>query len=159
MKTHIPHTHKLILALAVVLLLAGTAVAGERTDGMEAENAPALLYMGQASIRITTEDGKVIYIDPYAGTAEQYASAADLILVTHTHFDHSAVEKVKNRADGCKIITHKEAVVRGKHQTFDLGFVRVEAVEADYNRWHDVRECAGYVLTFRNGAKITGKQQ
>lgn len=51
--------------------------------------------MGQASIRITTEEGRVIYIDPYAGTDEQYEPTADLILVTHGHFDHNQIEKVK----------------------------------------------------------------
>ena len=35
----------------------------------EAEPAPKakLLYMGHASLRITTPENKVIYIDPYAG--------------------------------------------------------------------------------------------
>ena len=57
--------------------------------------APTLLYMGQASIRIVTGQGKVIYIDPYAGDA--YDLPADLILVTH---DHSDVDKVSNRSPG-----------------------------------------------------------
>ena len=35
-------------------------------------------YMGQGTARITTEDNKVIYIDPYAG--DDYSAAADLIL-------------------------------------------------------------------------------
>ena len=30
----------------------------------------------------------------------------------------------------------------------------VEAVEAGFNRWHDVRDCVGYVLTFTNGVKL-----
>ena len=45
-------------------------------------------------------------------------------------------------------------MVNGEHQTFDLGYVKVEAVEAGYNRLHDVRECAGYVLTFSNGRSV-----
>ena len=48
-----------------------------------------LLYMGQASMRIITAEGKVIYIDPYTG---DYTMPANLILVTHGHFDYCAVE-------------------------------------------------------------------
>ena len=116
------------------------------------EDSPHLLYMGQASLRIITPENKVIYIDPYAGDA--YDLPADLILVTHDHFDHSAVDRVTERSEDCRIITHREAVVNGEHQVFELPYVTVEAVEAGYNRWHDVNECVGYVLTFRNGKSV-----
>ena len=121
-------------------------------DTKEDCDAPKLLYQGQASIRIVTPEGKVIYIDPYAG--DGYNLSADLILVTHGHFDHSDVDKVKRRQKSCQVITHREALKDGKHQVFDLGYVKVEAVEAGYNDWHDVKECVGYVLTFTNGKSV-----
>lgn len=111
-----------------------------------------LLYMGQASIRIATENGKVIYVDPYAG--DQYDLAADLILVTHEHFDHNAVAKVRNRKPDCRIIRAKDAIIDGIHQSFHIDNITIEAVEAGYNSHHDVRECVGYVLTFGNGRKV-----
>lgn len=118
----------------------------------ENTSAAKLLYMGHASIRITTPEGKVIYIDPYAG--DGYAPAADLILVTHSHFDHTALDKIANRAPDCRIVTWKEALAGGRHQTFDLGYATVEAVEAGYNRNHSVKECVGYVLTLSDGICI-----
>ena len=118
----------------------------------EPDKAPVLLYMGQASMRIVTPENKVIYIDPYAGDA--YELPADLILVTHDHFDHCAVDRVENRSDDCVIITQEEALENGKHQVYELDYVTVEAVEAGYNRWHDVRDCVGYVLTFSNGVSL-----
>ncbi len=118
----------------------------------EPSPAATLLYQGQASLRIVTGEGKVIYIDPYAG--DSYDLPADLILVTHGHYDHSAVDKIENRNPDCQIITHREAVINGEHQIFDLGYVTVEAVEAGYNYWHDVNECAGYVVTFSDGHSI-----
>lgn len=121
-------------------------------DESAVQNIPTLLYMGQASIRIVTEENKVIYIDPYAG--DTYDLPADLILVTHEHYDHSNIDKVQNRSKDCEIITHKEAIVNGEHMTFELGYVTVDAVEAGFNDWHDVNECAGYVLTLNNGSSV-----
>ena len=111
-----------------------------------------LLYQGQASIRVVTAEGNVIYIDPYAG--DGYDLAADLILVTHSHFDHNQISKIANRKPDCRIITWAEAIQEGEHQVFDLGYVTVEAVEAGFNSMHDVSECVGYVLTFSNGASV-----
>ena len=51
-----------------------------------------LLYQGHASVRITSNDGKVCYIDPFAG--EGYERPCDLCLITHEHYDHNAVDKL-----------------------------------------------------------------
>ena len=133
----------------------GTDQEGEESeDAFQAnsQETAKLLYMGQASIRITTKEGKVIYIDPYVG--DGYEPAADLILVTHSHYDHNGVDKVEHRNADCQIITWKEALKDGEHQTFDLGYLTVEAVEAGYNSWHDVKECVGYVLTLSDGVSV-----
>ena len=111
-----------------------------------------LLYQGHGSLRITTAEGKVIYVDPYAGGG--YEPAADLILITHGHFDHTGTDKIRRRNPGCRVITWKEALAGGRHNVFDLGFVTVEAVEAGYNRNHNVKECVGYVLTLPSGVCV-----
>ena len=118
---------------------------------METKHAK-LLYMGHASIRITTAEDKVIYIDPFAG--DGYEPAADLILVTHGHYDHTALDKVENRSDDCEIITWEEALEGGQHQSFELPYATVEAVEAGYNKNHNVSECVGYVITLSDGTKV-----
>ena len=56
-----------------------------------------------------TTEGKVIYIDPYAG--DGYNLPADLILVSHGHADHTAVDLIRNRADDCRIIQYTDALV------------------------------------------------
>ena len=129
----------------------------EQTDQTEQETQmdtkhAKLLYMGHASLRITTPEDKVIYIDPFAG--EGYEPAADLILVTHGHYDHNDLDKVKNRSADCEIITWKEALEGGEHQSFDLGYAKVRAVEAGYNQNHNVSECVGYVITLSDGVKV-----
>lgn len=45
-----------------------------------------------SSIRLETKEGKVIYVDPYDFKMEPHD--ADLILVTHTHFDHFSPEDI-----------------------------------------------------------------
>ena len=124
----------------------------ESSETSQPEKAPTLLFMGHASIRIVTPEDKVIYIDPFQG--DGYDLTADLILVTHGHGDHSAMDKIEKRSDDCVTITHKEALVDGEHKTFELGYVTVEAVEAGNNKNHDINECVGYVLTFSNGKSV-----
>ncbi|MGX8773603.1 MAG: MBL fold metallo-hydrolase [Bacillota bacterium] len=123
----------------------------EQETQMDTKKAK-LLYMGHASIRITTVEDKVIYIDPFVG--DGYEPAADLILVTHDHYDHTVMDKVKNRNEGCQVITWEDALANGKHQNFDLGYAKIESVEAGYNKNHDVRKCVGYIITLSDGVKV-----
>ena len=135
-----------ILSLSLLLLGCGSALA----EGGQGEHR--LLYQGHGSLRIVTAEGKVIYVDPYAG--EGYDLPADLILVTHGHQDHTAVKKIKNRNDGCQVITWKEALVKGEYKTFDLDFATVEAVQAGNNRNHNIKECVGWVITLSGGKTV-----
>ena len=115
------------------------------------DKAPTLLYQGHGSVRITTADGKVIYVDPFAGKG--YDETADLILITHGHADHTRTDLITSQSSDCETITYKEALEGGEHQSFDLGYIQIEAVEA-YNSNHKASECVGYVLTFENGIKL-----
>lgn len=136
-----------IISLILILLLMAPAALAENT----AEPA-TIYYQGHASLRITTGTGEVIYIDPYTGGG--YEPAADLILVTHNHSDHNQINKIKNLNESIRVITQKEALADGEHQEFDLGYVKVLAVEAGNNRNHSIKNCVGYVLTFADGKSV-----
>ena len=133
-----------ILSLPVLLFGCGSALA----EG----GSSRLLYQGHGSFRIVTEEGKVIYVDPYAG--EGYDLPADLILITHGHQDHTAVQLIKNRNEDCRIITWKEGLVNGEYKAFDLGYAAVEAVQAGNNKNHNIRECVGWVITLPGGITV-----
>jgi len=108
-----------------------------------------LYYQGHGSFRITSEDGRVIYVDPYAG--DGYGLPADIILVTHQHGDHNQINLcTKNK--GCRVISNKEALAGGKHRSFSIDGIEIEAVVAK-NLMHDPKKCVGFILTV-DGVKI-----
>ena len=110
---------------------------------------PTLLFQGHSSFRITADDGRVIYVDPYKGKG--YDVPADIILVTHWHIDHNQVKRCVKKPD-CHIITNVEALAGGKHNSFDVDGISIQAVEAS-NKRHDPKECVGYIITL-DGVKI-----
>lgn len=103
-----------------------------------------LFYQGHASFRITTDEGKVIFIDPYAGLG--YKTPADLVLITHEHYDHNDIAKVIQNP-GCVVIRAKDALYGGVYRTFVEHGIEIKAVPA-YNSHHDKSECVGYLLRF-----------
>jgi L-ascorbate metabolism protein UlaG (beta-lactamase superfamily) len=111
--------------------------------------ATKLLYQGHGSYRITAADGRVIYIDPYAGKG--YDKPADILLVSHQHGDHNQTSLVTQKP-GCKVITNAEALSGGKYNTFDVSGIVIEAVEAS-NVNHNPSECVGFILIV-DGIKI-----
>lgn len=147
-------------------LLLLTACSGQFNTGTEATQATSkatskenyisetalLTYQGHASIKIVTLEGKVIFIDPYAGSG--YDEKADLVLITHDHYDHSDLSKIAKRSEDFQLFTYNEALENNEHQKFTLDHVTVEAVQAGFNELHDVQECVGYILTLSDGIKI-----
>jgi L-ascorbate metabolism protein UlaG (beta-lactamase superfamily) len=113
--------------------------------------ADSLTFIGHSSVKIATAGGKTIYIDPFAGTSADYADSADILLVTHLHGDHNAVNLVKKRA-GCLTVSSVQAIQAGAYQSFTAGDIRVDAVPA-YNANHSKNACVGYVVEF-NGIRI-----
>lgn len=109
-----------------------------------------LLYQGHGSVRITTDTGTVVYIDPYAGTG--YDVPADLILVTHQHFDHNRVDLPARKAV-CDVIQSHDVIKKdGTYQTLTLHGVTVTGFPAQ-NKNHRREDCVGYILT-ADGKKL-----
>ena len=140
-------TTSIFFSILPVLMITGCGT-GSKPAGNTAQTAK-LLYQGHASYRLTANEGTVIYIDAYAG--EGYDVPADLILITHQHRDHNQINLVTQK-DGCVIISNVEALEGGKHKTFNIKGIEIEAVMAA-NANHDPSVCVGYIITV-NGIKI-----
>ena len=110
---------------------------------------PKLLYQGHGSFRLTANDGRVIYVDPYKGKG--YDLPADLILVTHQHRDHNQIKRCAQKRI-CRIITNVDALAAGKHNNYNIGGILIQAVEA-MNKKHDPKQCVGYIITI-DGVKV-----
>jgi len=110
---------------------------------------PKLFYQGHGSFRLRANDGRVIFVDPYVG--DGYDVPADIILVSHQHHDHNCIN-LCTQNPGCTIISNVEALEGGKHNTFDVGGIIIQAVEA-YNQNHNPKECVGFIITV-DGVKI-----
>ncbi|WP_309493489.1 MBL fold metallo-hydrolase [Candidatus Hecatella orcuttiae] len=127
-------------------------------------------WLGHAGFKIT--DGKTIYIDPYQIKGE---GEADLLLITHEHFDHLSLEDIKKIASEKTVVITtpmaepqlaklkvKEVKTVKPGDRVDVEGVTVEAVPA-YNLdkfrspgrvFHPKEDGkVGFVLTFQ-GAKI-----
>lgn len=105
---------------------------------------PKLFYQGHSSFRITTDEGVVIFIDPYAGVG--YQTPADIVLITHEHYDHNDIAKV-TLTPRTIVIRAKDALTNGVYHSFIEKNVKITAVPA-YNSHHPKDECVGYLLSF-----------
>ena len=101
-----------------------------------------ILYQGHGSLRLTTDEGTVVYVDPFAG--EGYEEPADVILVSHEHHDHNATELVTKKP-GCIILRASDLLKDGKYGDRALLDLYIRAVEA-YNDHHRKDECVGFIV-------------
>ena len=106
-------------------------------------------FLGHASLKFKTDNGTVIYVDPFF--KGDYSEQCNILLITHGHHDHMGIDKV-NIAPGCHIVMPEDAQTEGEYQSFVFGDVKVTAVQA-YNKNHKSEECVGYVLEL-DGKKI-----
>ena len=102
-----------------------------------------MMYQGHGSYRFTLDDGTVVYVDPFAG--EGYDLPADLVLVTHEHFDHNQVDKMPH-AEGCDVIRARDVhPAAGEYLSIESHGVRVTAVQA-CNKNHPIDKCVGMLV-------------
>lgn len=120
-------------------------------------------WFGHSCFKILTKD-KIIYFDPYI--LPRNLQKADIIFVTHAHYDHFAIENIRKliKDDGVVVATNSCAPklanlnqkIVGPNERFEINGIAVETVPA-YNMNEDFHRKAdggvGYVIII-DGVKI-----
>ena len=129
-------------------------------------NDIGIIWTGHAGFKITYESKK-IYIDPYKLSKEhENVSDADIVLITHNHFDHLSIEDLKNivnettvivSAQEClsqlKSLSVKESIGIDPRNSVKVSDLKIEAVHA-YNvdkEFHPKNDKKiGFIVEFGN---------
>lgn len=112
----------------------------------EAKQVAELTYIGHASIKIVAKDGTVLLIDPNYEEWDWKSEDPDVVLLTHSHGDHTPNFNL-TMSDSCQYITYKEAHTGDTYESYDIGAFHIEAVPAGGNPNHDIKYCVGYIVT------------
>ena len=102
-----------------------------------------VVFSGHGSMIFYTEGGTCVWLDPFFPT--DVKDKADLILITHEHFDHiGGLERVPGR-ESAKTVRAADVIVPGGYRWFTFKDIKVQAVMAE-NKNHPASECVGYIL-------------
>ncbi len=139
-----------------------------------------LTFLGHSTFVGQTDAGKTFYIDPWLegnpSCPEEHQSPrrADLIALTHGHFDHVAGVMAVYGQGGCPVagpyelvnliagadgFAEEHAGAMGKGGTVDFGGIAVTLTHAMHSSSYDAPgtyagEAAGLVLTFEDGKSV-----
>jgi len=119
-------------------------------------------WLGHATFRLV-KAGKTVYIDPWKIKSKE---TADVICITHSHYDHLSVEDVKKlqgkdtivvaTADSAKMLSGNVKIAKPGDK-IEANGVKIEAVAA-YNinkQFHPkANGWVGYVITLPDGTRF-----
>ena len=142
-------------------------------------NGIKLTWLGHATFRIETPEGKIVIVDPWVmgnpmcPEKDKVVQRVDVLLCTHGHFDHigDAVEIAKKHNPKVVAIPElghwlekkgvKQVLSMNKGGTQKVGDIKTTMVHADHScgitDGDEIvygGEACGYVIEFSNGLKI-----
>jgi L-ascorbate metabolism protein UlaG (beta-lactamase superfamily) len=154
---------KLIFSIMMMIaaIISTKAQSNFQKDVIQTSQGNLTIYfIGHATL-IFDFDGKIIHVDPWSKIAEySKLPKADLVLVTHHHFDHldSTAIAIVSKNTTQYIVTSavfetlKKGVIMKNGETKTVDGIQVEAVPAynitaGHEKFHPKGSDNGYVLT------------
>jgi L-ascorbate metabolism protein UlaG (beta-lactamase superfamily) len=159
------------IASLFIIAAAGTALLGSSAERPEEDVIKTssgelrITFVGHASL-VFAFGGKIIHVDPFGGNRVRYEDLpkADLILVTHEHFDHMDPEALKIiRRPDTEIVASpacagslRGAIILNNGESRVVQGLTIQAVSAynivnkrpDGQPFHPKGRGNGYILTF-----------
>lgn len=169
------HKYQISLALASMMMVLSLTLPAQTN---KVGRGVSVTWYGHAAFKISTTKGKVILIDPWLDNPKAPSSArnidrADLILVTHGHFDHigNTVELAQkfdatvvcngDIATYLKSKGVKKTMVLDYSGTYEVDNLKIIMVHADHGSSIDNNgqelpggNAAGFVIQCENGVTL-----
>ena len=88
-----------------------------------------IFWLGHAAFKIKTENGKIIYLDPYqlGGNEEK----ADIVIASHSHFDHFSKGDIQKVMKDSTLVLGPESISRNLKKFNGKGLKMGEIFEVD----------------------------
>lgn len=156
-----------ILVMAFLLGLAPLLVSGQKHEEDLIPTTSGdlkITFLGHGTLMFTFQ-GKVIHVDPWQEQADyRQLPKADLILVTHEHFDHLDPEAIKilrqestviigtaacqSRVPGLRVMKNGDRLTVGGLEIEAVPAYNIQHKRPDGNPFHPKGSGNGYVITF-----------
>ncbi len=170
---------KLVILSAIILLvLAGVVASAEKKK--QRFNGVEVTWLGHAAFLVKSPNGKIVLIDPWldnpkAPEMAKNITKADIILLTHGHFDHVGSAPELAKKTGAKVVcifevsryiakqgVPEEQIIGMNYSgTVDVDGIKITMVPAvhssgisDGNNIIEGGNPAGFVVEFENGFKV-----
>lgn len=151
-----------IFLVSVIFQISGQATFGH--DEFETTKGKLTIYFIGHGTLMFDFGGKIVHVDPWSKLADYSAlPKADIILVTHEHFDHldsAAIRKIEKSStqiveNGAVFGILKKGLVMKNGDKKTIEGIEIEAVPAynttaDREKFHPKGRDIGFVLTFGN---------
>lgn len=169
-----------VVILSIIAFLVLTAVVSAAEKKKQRFNGVEVTWLGHAAFLLKSPNGKVVLIDPWldnpkAPEMAKNITKADIILLTHGHFDHVGSAPELAKKTGAKVVgifevsryvakqgvSEEQIIGMNYSGTVNVDGIKITMVPAihssgisDGNNIIEGGNPAGFIIEFENGFKV-----